>query len=64
MDLRSDPTIQCYTTEEGKKLKQKVKARKYVECSALLNQGLKEVVEEAVRVAANIKKPPQQCQLI
>lgn len=63
MDLRNDPSIQCYTTEEGKKLKRKVKARSYVECSALMNQGLQEVIEEAVRVAANIKTR-QACQLL
>lgn len=65
-DLRNDPSIKCYTTEEGKKLRRKVKAQSYKECSALLNQGLKEVIEEAVRVTTNRKTPKSQkvCQII
>lgn len=65
-DLRNDPGTKCYTHEEGKKLRRKVKAQSYKECSALLNQGLREVIEEAVRVTTNRKTPKSHgvCQII
>jgi len=40
-------------SEEGETLKREIKARKYLECSALTQQGLAQVFEEAVRLAVN-----------
>ncbi|KAL1491320.1 hypothetical protein ABEB36_011933 [Hypothenemus hampei] len=57
-DLRDEPTIKCYSPEDGKKLKRKIGARRYVECSALRNQDLNRVIEEAVRVTKNGKQKP------
>uniref|UniRef100_A0A6P7GR30 Ras-like GTP-binding protein RhoL n=1 Tax=Diabrotica virgifera virgifera TaxID=50390 RepID=A0A6P7GR30_DIAVI len=58
-DLRTDPSLACYTPEEGKKLKRRVKAQGYMECSALMNEGLEEVFIEAIRVfkKSKNKKP-------
>jgi len=59
MDLRSKPeAIQSLkdnnqepiTNEQGKMLAQKIGAKKYLECSALTQEGLSRVFEEAVRV--------------
>lgn len=66
-DLRDDPSIACYSPEEGRKLKRKVKAQSYMECSALRNEGLKEVFIEAIRVyrkSKNKKPTTRQCQIL
>ncbi|XP_074025530.1 ras-like GTP-binding protein RhoL [Leptinotarsa decemlineata] len=55
IDLRDDPSLACYTTEEGKKLKRKVKAQGYMECSALKMEGLNEVFEEVIRIYSKSK---------
>ncbi|XP_056636326.1 ras-like GTP-binding protein RhoL [Diorhabda carinulata] len=67
IDLRNDPSLACYTPEEGKKLKRKVRAQSYMECSALANQGLEEVFVEAIRVyrkSKNRKPTPRHCILL
>ncbi|XP_066156438.1 ras-like GTP-binding protein RhoL [Euwallacea fornicatus] len=66
-DLRNDPTIRCYSPEDGKRLKKKVKAQCYRECSAKYNTGLSEVIEDAVRVATNSKvkhTKPSTCAIL
>jgi len=67
IDLRDDPSLACYTPEEGKKLRRKVKAQGYAECSALRLEGLDEVFIEAIRVykkSKNKKPRPKQCRLL
>lgn len=50
IDLRDNPSIKCYTYKDGKRLKNKVKANAYVECSAKNMEGLDEVFIEAIRL--------------
>lgn len=53
IDLREDPTQDVIATAEGKKMRDKIKAAKYIECSAKNMQGLTEVITEAVRSAVH-----------
>ncbi|KAJ2943764.1 hypothetical protein O0L34_g12370 [Tuta absoluta] len=55
IDLRESGKA-VITTQEGKKLKKKIKALGFVECSALERTNMDAVFEEAVR-AARKKKP-------
>jgi Ras-related C3 botulinum toxin substrate 1 len=48
-DLRDRPDAITVSSREGHKLKSKIKANKYIECSALTREGLRQVYEEAVR---------------
>ncbi len=55
-DLRSDPSrksaeAEPFTKEDGERLAKEVGARMYVECSSFTQDGLKNVFEQAVRVA-------------
>lgn len=54
-DLRNVENVDIITLQECKKLKKKIKAYKYVECSALKCENLEEVFAEAIR--AVLKKP-------
>lgn len=54
-DLRNAENADTITPKECKKMKKKVKAYKYVECSALKRENLDEVFTEAIR--AVLKKP-------
>jgi Ras family len=63
VDLRSDPTqgtdAAVVSVQEGKKLRQKIKAANIVECSAKSGENLTLVYETAVR-AATKSKPNKQ----
>ncbi|KJH49819.1 Ras family protein [Dictyocaulus viviparus] len=54
------------TKSQGQKCAQKIKAIKYLECSALTQQGLKQVFEDAVRAVINPKplKQKKSCTLL
>lgn len=54
IDLRSSDKA-VVTTQEGKKLKKKIRAAQLVECSALERVNMNEVFEEAVRAALRKK---------
>lgn len=53
-DLR-ETQADSVTTAEGRRMRKKINASRYIECSAKANEGLQEVFIEAVR--AVIKKP-------
>ena len=71
-DLRNDPEIaskvsQILTTADGEKLAKEVGAVQYKECSALTQDGLKEVFDHAIRAALDADKPqkkPIRCQIL
>lgn len=54
-DLRNKEDLDVVTQAECKKMKNKIRAYKYVECSAVEQKGLEEVFVEAIR--AVLKKP-------
>ncbi len=54
--MRSDPSrkpadAEPFTKEDGERLSKDVGAKMYVECSSFTQDGLKNVFEQAVRVA-------------
>uniref|UniRef100_A0A0N5AMC5 Ras-related C3 botulinum toxin substrate 1 n=1 Tax=Syphacia muris TaxID=451379 RepID=A0A0N5AMC5_9BILA len=63
MDLRDKPkpsnlsndSLPPISRSQGQKMAKKIKAVKYLECSALTQQGLKAVFEEAVRAVLSPK---------
>jgi len=65
-DLRRDSKHKALNSEMGEKLKTEIKAVKYMECSALTQENLKEVFDEAIRaaIAAQNKKKKGGCQLL
>ena len=48
------------TKEEGEKLARELRAVKYVECSALTQKGLKNVMEEAILAALEPPEPKRR----
>lgn len=64
-DLRSDPqtiaelakmTQEPVRPQEGREMAEKINAFAYLECSALSNEGIREVFETATRAALQVKK--------
>ncbi|KAL1449527.1 hypothetical protein WDU94_002024 [Cyamophila willieti] len=53
--------VDLVTTKQGKRMARKIKAAKYMECSAKLNEGLDEVFLEAVQRSANEKNYGKKC---
>ncbi|XP_015375639.1 PREDICTED: cell division control protein 42 homolog [Diuraphis noxia] len=49
----------CITRKKGKKMMKKIGAVKYLECSALTNEGLDTIFTESVRAA--IERPRTNC---
>uniref|UniRef100_A0A2P2IFR3 Ras homolog family member Ga n=1 Tax=Hirondellea gigas TaxID=1518452 RepID=A0A2P2IFR3_9CRUS len=50
-DLRGSPEFpDCISQQKGQDLACQINARKYMECSALTQQGLSSIFEEAVRI--------------
>ena len=67
IDLRNDPSIikklaennqKPVTFQEAEKLAKEIGAVKYVECSALSKERLKNVFEETARIATEVKHRP------
>eukprot|EP00123_Amoebidium_parasiticum_P014406 comp22487_c1_seq1/m.33923 comp22487_c1_seq1/g.33923 ORF comp22487_c1_seq1/g.33923 comp22487_c1_seq1/m.33923 type:complete len:195 (-) comp22487_c1_seq1:586-1170(-) len=55
----------CVTKEQGETMAVQIGACKYVECSAKLSQGLKEVFDTVARAALNYKPPKKSgCSLL
>ena len=53
-DLRgADPSKRCVTPDEASRVAEQIGAVKYVECSARTKEGLKEVFDQAIKVALN-----------
>lgn len=59
-DLRNDPTIDVISTSEGKRMKDKIKAARYMECSAKNMEGLSEIFIEAVKCSVQGYKSKRQ----
>jgi small GTP-binding protein len=71
MDLRNDQEVlkkvgNPISTKEGEALAQELGARSYVECSALTQDGLKNVFDEAIRAAMSKGEKPKGrgCQIL
>ena len=69
VDLRGDARLTAdlakrglpaLSEEEGHELAKSIGACKYLECSALTQQGLKKVFDEAVRTSLSPPKPPKK----
>ena len=69
LDLRNDPETIArlqqkrrvpVATEDGQTLARELGAYKYIECSALTQQGLKGVFDDAIRCVVDSMKKPRK----
>lgn len=60
IDLRGQD-LDTISTSEGRKLRNKIKAAKYMECSAFKQEGLNEIFMEAVRSVARPSRKRRIC---
>jgi len=60
IDLRREDPSHTLSTSDGKRLRAKIKAAKYVECSAKTRDGLQEVFEEAARSVLKPQPPSKR----
>jgi len=58
--------LSCITKEEGEQMAKKINAFKYLECSSLTQEGLKQVFDESVRciMAPPFKKKKGRCEIM
>jgi len=70
LDARSDQALleklksqgqKPVTTEQGQELARKIKAVKYMECSAKTSEGLKAVFDEAIKAVLFQKRKKKKC---
>ncbi|KAL7718204.1 Rho-related protein racC [Entamoeba marina] len=65
LDTRNDPAVVKRLGEQGMTLKSRIKALKYIECSAKTGENLKTVFDEAVKtVLMNKPKKSSTCVLL
>ena len=65
--MRDDPTANKrgrITPEQGKQKAESIGAVGYVECSAMKNEGVKEVFDTAIRIATTPQKEGCTCLLL
>lgn len=55
VDLRKESSEGAVSVQRGKRLRSKIKATKYLECSSKTGEGLTEIFEEAVRAVLKPK---------
>lgn len=64
VDLRIEGSTRFVTEAEGRKLKAKIKADGFIECSARMKTGLAEVIEESVRIAVAKRTRTTTCAIL
>ncbi|PRD27909.1 UNVERIFIED_CONTAM: Ras-related C3 botulinum toxin substrate 2 [Trichonephila clavipes] len=67
LQLLSEQGLSPIKREQGQKLASKIRAVKYLECSALTQRGLKQVFDEAVRAVLRPepqKRQQRKCKLV
>ena len=57
-DQRKQVHVPCVSKEDGERLKRKIKAADFIECSAKTGDNLKPIFEAAVRAAQKRTKNP------
>ena len=65
--MLSEQGLQPVKREQGLKLASKIRAIKYLECSALTQKGLKQVFEEAVRAVLRpepVRRRQKKCSIM